>query len=480
MSLTLLISVVMCLIGWIFLEPIFLTLGATPELIPLIRSYMSIWFFSAPCLMVPMVSLAALRAMGMSHIQGYLMSGAAVLNATMASIARELRFQYLLGYVPSQSAGAAYEREGTDAMGEREGTITLRTGMMRASRDWLADPRVALSRDPGDYVYVEVRDEGCGMDAATRARIFEPFFTTKFAGRGLGLAAVLGIVRGHRGALRIDTEPGRGTAFHVLFPASAAVADAPGGPTPARLRARRQARVLVVDDEPSVLAIARETLTRAGFTVVTASNGSQALDQVRAGDPPIDAVLLDMTMPGMSGVETLRGIHATDAIEWVESLTLNVALPAWLMNEARSRGKPMAPDAPATIEAESPARVVGAGVRYIGSSYGDVANYYHPQQTWWKNAVIYGVDIERFCDGDGIADRAYRPNDIVDDILWRYPQAKLLLNSPAVEVLRFAQSRLPALYPGGVIDTAPLLHVPPARAAGSSAAAGTGSARTSG
>src|SRR5690606_12881877 len=83
MSLTLIISVSVCVLGWLMLEPIFFALGATPELMPLIRSYMVIWFFGAPCLMVPMVSLAALRAMGMSHIQGYLMSGAAVVNALL-------------------------------------------------------------------------------------------------------------------------------------------------------------------------------------------------------------------------------------------------------------------------------------------------------------------------------------------------------------------------------------------------------------
>ncbi len=115
-----------------------------------------------------------------------------------------------------------------EAMGDRAGTITLRTGAMQASRAWLADAHVALTAEPGEYVFVEVRDEGCGMDAATRQRIFEPFFTTKFAGRGLGLAAVLGIVRGHHGALRIESEPGRGTTFHVLIPAWMPAKDSSG------------------------------------------------------------------------------------------------------------------------------------------------------------------------------------------------------------------------------------------------------------
>jgi PAS domain S-box-containing protein len=197
----------------------------------------------------------------------------------------------------------------SDAIGSNPGRIAVTTGVMHAHREYLAEAYVASSAEPGDYVYIEVRDTGCGMDAETRDRIFEPFFTTKFTGRGLGLAAVLGIVRGHQGAVRIDSVPGQGTTFRILFPSCEAPATRAAAPPP-RLGARTQARILVVDDEPSVRTIARETLTRAGFTVVTASDGEEALKHFRSDGTAIDAVLLDMTMPGLNGIETLRAIHA--------------------------------------------------------------------------------------------------------------------------------------------------------------------------
>ena len=196
----------------------------------------------------------------------------------------------------------------SDAIGSKQGRIAVATGVMRADRAYLSDAYVASSAEPGDYVYIEVSDDGCGMDAETRERIFEPFFTTKFTGRGLGLAAVLGIVRGHQGAVRIDSAPGQGTTFRVLFPSCEAPA-ATAVAAPARSRAHAQARILVVDDEPSVRLIAREALTRAGFTVVTASDGEEAVERFRADGSAIDAVLLDMTMPGLNGIETLRAIH---------------------------------------------------------------------------------------------------------------------------------------------------------------------------
>jgi len=163
----------------------------------------------------------------------------------------------------------------SDAIGERSGVITIETGMMQATRADLASA-YAAAVDPGEYVYLEVRDTGCGMDTETQQRIFDPFFTTKFSGRGLGLAAVVGIVRGHTGAVTIQSAPRKGTTFRVLFPACAAEAvplSRPSSPA----RARRQARVLIVDDEPAVRAIARETLTRAGFTVMVAADGQDAL-----------------------------------------------------------------------------------------------------------------------------------------------------------------------------------------------------------
>ena len=194
----------------------------------------------------------------------------------------------------------------SDAIGSAPGRIMVSTGRMQVTRAYVADAWVGSDVVEGEFVFAEVTDTGCGMDSATLSRIFDPFFTTKFTGRGLGLAAVLGIVRGHHGAIKISSATGRGTTFRVLLPAARAAVVIPE-PVPAAPPAASVAnvRVLVVDDEAGVRAIARESLKRAGFQVTTANDGVEALDVLRE-DPSFDAVLLDMTMPHMSGVEALR------------------------------------------------------------------------------------------------------------------------------------------------------------------------------
>ncbi len=192
-----------------------------------------------------------------------------------------------------------------EAIGNREGAITVRTGVENVNARYVRQHAEAAGIQPGKYVCLEVRDTGCGMDEATRARIFDPFFTTKFTGRGLGLAAVAGIVRGHKGAIVVSSAPGKGSCFTVLFPSAARVAEEPAvavsEPTPQGVGV-----VLVIDDERIVLEMAKRALERQGYTVLLAEGGQEAIDLIgsRPGDD-IALVVLDQSMPNMNGEEVL-------------------------------------------------------------------------------------------------------------------------------------------------------------------------------
>jgi PAS domain S-box-containing protein len=203
---------------------------------------------------------------------------------------------------------------GAEAIPEdRAGTVLVTTAVQEVTEGCLASSTSPNDIKPGTYVMLKVQDTGIGMAEDTRARIFDPFFTTKFTGRGLGLAAVLGIVRGHKGALQVDSTPGRGSTFKVLFPAlqvraeKAARADEENAVPSEKLENLRGTRtILVVDDEEKVRRAVGAMLERYGYKVMLAPDGERAVDLFRNAGSQISLVLLDLTMPVMSGEETLR------------------------------------------------------------------------------------------------------------------------------------------------------------------------------
>ncbi len=197
-----------------------------------------------------------------------------------------------------------------EALKGKPGTVAVRTGHLRLAE---VPPNAVLAEGfrPGPYVFLQVRDDGIGMDLATRRRIFDPFFTTKPEGTGLGLAALLGIVRSHRGLLTLKTAPRQGSVFTVFLPAL------PGLPRQAepstdsfRAVEPRRGLVLIVDDEDQVRHVARRLLEREGIQVLEASDGREALRLFRQRRDEIALVLLDLTMPLMGGAETFRAMRA--------------------------------------------------------------------------------------------------------------------------------------------------------------------------
>lgn len=204
----------------------------------------------------------------------------------------------------------------SEALGEGGGTITLRAGTRTCDRAFLDSTLQNGAGDDalpeGEYVYLQVDDDGCGMDTDTVERIFEPFFTTKFTGRGLGMSAVLGIVRGHHGAILVESKPGEGTSFQVLFPISLAPDGSLEETPPTGTLAlpaeewRTRGTVLIADDEEAVRRVGKEMMEHFGLDVLLAEDGRKTIEVFRELGDRIDCVLLDLTMPELDGEQVFR------------------------------------------------------------------------------------------------------------------------------------------------------------------------------
>ncbi|MCC6574589.1 MAG: PAS domain-containing protein [Planctomycetes bacterium] len=197
-----------------------------------------------------------------------------------------------------------------DAIGGEMGTITLATGRLEATREYLSKCAGGEKLPAGEYVYLDVIDNGSGMDEATQARLFLPFFSTKRSGAGLSLAAALGRMRAHNGAIMVQSTPGKGSIFRLLFPATdAAVPEAPAPPPEVSVPWQAGQTVLVVDDDEAVRNVAKMILEEFKLTPLLAESGQRALEVLRENRDTISLVILDLTMPGMSGEETLQELR---------------------------------------------------------------------------------------------------------------------------------------------------------------------------
>jgi len=233
------------------------------------------------------------------------------------SISKKAVLRYRLSPdLPRVEADAAQIRQvvmnliinASEAIGDTSGVISLSTGLMDCDRAYLREVAGGDELPEGRYIFLEVTDTGTGMDKATQEKIFDPFFTTKFTGRGLGLAAVLGIVRGHRGAIKVYSETGKGSTFKVLLPAAGVAAVTGTVPKAPDAGWKGSGTVLLADDEEMVRQVGVSMLESMGFRVLAATDGQAAVEVFREHMDEIRCVVLDLTMPRMDGEEAYREI----------------------------------------------------------------------------------------------------------------------------------------------------------------------------
>ncbi len=201
----------------------------------------------------------------------------------------------------------------SEAIKDQHGVVALRTGVMDCEVGYLSRSRLEEKPTPGRFVFLEVTDTGCGMDTDNQRRLFDPFFTTKFTGRGLGMAEVIGVVKGHRGAIIVDSEIGKGTTIRILFPATKDARASTAQimerveikPSPTET-ANRQKTILLVEDETGVRDLAVRRLDILGYNTITTADGEEAIGVFRERLSEIDLVMLDFAMPKMNGVEAFK------------------------------------------------------------------------------------------------------------------------------------------------------------------------------
>jgi signal transduction histidine kinase len=203
-----------------------------------------------------------------------------------------------------------------EAITETSGTVRLATGVQECDQAFLNASLLEEKPGAGLYVFLEVSDSGCGMSEETLKRLFDPFFTTKFTGRGLGMSAVLGVMKTHSGALYVESCQGIGTTFRALFPAAGSQPPSPvyldEVAVPAQVVAAEKTMsglVLVVDDERSVLRVCTKMVSLCGFSVITACDGLDAVAKFREHADEITFVLMDLTMPNMDGLTAMAELH---------------------------------------------------------------------------------------------------------------------------------------------------------------------------